>query len=69
MLSNVNTYICDGCGKEVDDFLEVKGWIGIEGYIGRTQGICDGQDELSGDMDFCSLGCIEVALDKAREDK
>lgn len=65
---------CDHCGKRVDNPFAAKGWLQIDGHITRAAGFYSrgsyATDYIGRDRsDFCSLRCLEKALDKAASER
>ena len=72
IMSEKTDHICEGCGAECDNPCATKGWIHISGTISRSHGVY-GKSSYMEDYigeplphDFCSLGCVEKALNKCK---
>jgi len=67
-MSTRTSHVCEGCGAECDNPCAAKGWVRIDGSISRATGIYATSYQSDyiprTDHDFCSVGCIEKALNR-----
>lgn len=66
-MSLKQVFECDGCGKQSNNPLAEAGWIHVDGPIVRSlgkEGFSGHETErlASGRHDFCSLSCLNLAL-------
>ena len=76
-MSAKTVYVCEGCAAECENPCAAKGWVQISGSISRAHSKYGKSsyesDYLGGSPTqmhhFCSVGCIEKALNKCGEEK
>ena len=64
------SYLCEGCGDLSPNVFATKGWLRITGSISRARGELDVSGYCTdylpeADHDFCSISCLEKAINKA----
>lgn len=73
-------YVCEECGKEVDEYYPQIGWVHIDGFglkvtNGRDEKQCaqskffDDRITAKNSVDFCSLKCFVDCLERGNKDE